>query len=96
MHKIPDGFLAVADKAYRGEPGKVSHNANPLDDPETVALKNRIRARQETFFARVKSFKVIENRFGHKPVLDKHKLCFEAVSVLVQYDIDLGNPLFAL
>lgn len=95
MDMIPDGHLAVADKGLRGEPSKVSF-PNHLDPEEVAELKRRIRARQETFFARMKAFKSMSERFRHKPVLPKHKACFEAVAVLVQYGIDNGSPLFTL
>lgn len=90
---IPDGKLAVADKGYRGEPDTCSC-PNHLDDEDVAEIKKRIRSRMETFFSRMKSFKVLEDAFRHKPVMEKHKMCFEAVAVLVQYGIDLGFPLF--
>lgn len=95
MALIPDGFLAVANKAYKGEPTKVSF-PNHLDDLLIRRLKSRIRARQETFNARLKSFAVLDNPFRHKPVMEKHKACFEAVAVIVQYGIENGSPLFAI
>ena len=95
MNLIPEGKLVVADKGLRGEPNTVSF-PNSLDDDDVAELKKRIRARQETFFARMKSFKVLKESFRHKPVLEKHKACFEAVAVLVQYGIDNGFPLFRI
>lgn len=95
MGLIPDGFLAVADKAYRGEPKKAS-TPNILDDEFIRKLKSRIRARHETFNARLKNFKILSERFRHKPVLEKHKACFEAVAVIVQYSLELGSPLFTI
>jgi len=95
MALIPDGFYVVADKAYKGEPTKCSF-PNHFDDPLIRKLKSRIRARQETFNARLKSFAVLDNPFCHKPVMDKHKACFEAVAVIVQYGIENGSPLLAI
>ena len=95
MHLIPDGCLAVGDKGYKGEPNKVSF-PNHLDDEYVTELKKRIRARQETFFARMKAFKVLKESFRHKPVLPLHKACFEAVAVLIQYSIENGSPLFQI
>ena len=58
----------------------------------------RVKSRQETFFSRVKSFKIMKNRFRHgkRGTADKllrHKHCFESVVVLLAYDIE-HNPLF--
>ena len=94
MGMIPDGKYACGDKAYRAEPTKVTF-PNHLDNDEVAGLKKRIRARQETFFSRCKSFAILRERFRHKPVLEKHKACFEAVAVVVQCGIDAGFPLFA-
>lgn len=90
---IPDSLLAIADKAYRGEPLKASC-PNSFDDDDVREFKKRVRARHETFNARLKSFHVLSGKFRHKPVMDKHKACFKAVAVIVQYGIELGNPLF--
>lgn len=92
---VPIGKLVIADKAYRGEPKFVSF-PNHLDEASITELKKRVRARQETFFGRMKSFAILENTFHHKPVLERHKCCFEAVAVLVQYGIDNRRPLFTL
>jgi hypothetical protein len=92
-HLIPEGKLVVADKALRGEPATASV-PNHLDDEDVAELKKCIRARQETFFSRMKAFHVLKEPFRHKPVLEKHKACFEAVAVLIQYGILNGSPLF--
>ena len=90
MALIPDGKLVVADKVYRGEPAIVSF-PNHLDHQATRDPKSRIRARQETFNARLKNFSVLDQAFRHTPVMEKHKACFEAVAV-----IEPGSPLFAI
>lgn len=95
IHRIPDGFYVIADKGYRGEPGKVSH-PNRLDDDEVREFKKRVRARHETFNARLKAFEVLNQRFRHKPVMHLHKACFEAAAVIIQYSMELGSPLFDL
>ena len=90
---IPEGRFAVGDLGYRGEPANMTY-PNALDPEDVAELKRRISARQETFFSRMKSFKVLKVPFRHKPVMQRHKRCFEAVAVLVQYSIDNGSPLF--
>lgn len=93
-HLIPPGKFVIADKAYRGD--ETASPPNHLDEEDIAELKKRNRARQETFNSRLKSFKVLDDKFRHKPVMEKHKACFEAVAVLVQYGIDCGFPLFVI
>lgn len=95
MDMIPEGLLAIVDKGYRGEPLKASA-PNSLDDDDVREFKKRVRARHETFNARLKSFAILSEKFRHKPVLYKHKACFEAVAVIAQYSLELGSPLFTL
>lgn len=90
---IPNGKFAITNKGYRGEPATASC-PNHLDDDDVREFKKRVRARHETFNARLKSFAVLSGKFRHKPVMDRHKACFEAVAVIVQYTIELGSPLF--
>lgn len=80
-----------------GEPSKIITTRKG----QSVELKKwlgRVKSRQETFFSRVKSFNVMKNRFRHgkrgtKDKMNRHKLCFESVVVLLAYDIEI-NPLF--
>ena len=80
-----------------GEPSKIITTRKG----QSVELKKwlgRVKSRQDTFFSRVKSFNVIKNRFRHckrwtKDKMNRHKLCFESVVVLLAYDIEI-NPLF--
>ena len=90
MSKIPDGKRAIGDSGYKGEPSKVA-TKNHLDSEEVAKFKNRVRARHENFNGRIKFDKVLDERFRHG--LDKHKVCFEAVCVLTQYELENGNPL---
>ena len=88
---IPVGKKAIGDRGYRGEQGKVSIR-NPHDSAEVKAFKKRARARHETFNGRIKNFKVLEERFRHG--VDKHQSVFEAVCVILQYEMENGHPLF--
>ena len=54
--------------------------------------QSRARARHETFNSRIKNFGCLEQRFRHG--MEKHRICFEAVCVIVQYQMDNGAPLF--
>lgn len=93
LDSIPDGRKVIGDKGYRGEPDKIS-TPNLHDSLIVHEYKGRARARQETFFKRIKDFQIIQQRF--RSDIAKHKIAFEAVCVLVQYDIENGHPLFAV
>lgn len=50
---------------------------------------------QESLNAKLKTFKCLDSaRFRHGEA--KFKLCFEAVAVLTQYRMELGDPVFAI
>jgi len=98
--KIPAGSRAVADNGYR---------ADDLDD--SLALPNahapkpvrkflqRARARHETLYSRMKVFSVLSDRFRCKHPHDrdpKHKTCFEAVAVIIQFQMENDSPLFCV
>ena len=101
--KMPDGKYATADRGYRGEPKL--RLPNTRDAPLVKDFKKRSQARHETFNARLKSFKILSTRFRHRhshkgnqsaTCHDNHKSAFEAVCILMQYDMENGHPLFAI
>jgi hypothetical protein len=101
--KMPEGKYATADRGYLGEP--MLRTPNPCDTQLARDFKKRSQARHETFNSRLKSFKILSTRFRHshnprksQPVTchDKHKAAFEAVCVVLQYDMENGHPLFAV
>ncbi|KAI2492569.1 hypothetical protein MHU86_21990 [Fragilaria crotonensis] len=89
--KTPDSRKGIADQGYRGEK-YILCTPNSHDTLELRTFKSRARARHETFNARIKTFACLDQRFRHG--MDKHKVCFEAVCVIVQYQLELGSPLF--
>jgi hypothetical protein len=89
--KVPDGKFVIGDKGYRGEADKVM-TPNAHDFKAVRDFKGRARARHESFNKRMKNYKVMDNRFIHGE--DLHKVCFDAVLVLSQYQMDMGEPLF--
>jgi SRSO17 transposase len=93
MSKIPAGKHVIGDQGYRGEPGTIS-TRNRFDTPAVKKLKCRTKARHESFNSRIKDFKVLDERFRHG--LQKHKACFEACCVIVQYDLDNGRAMFTV
>jgi DDE superfamily endonuclease len=90
---IPPGRKVIADKGYRGEPDKIS-TPNPHDSVTAELYKRRARARHETFNKQIKAFKILGEQFRHE--LSCHKIAFEAVCVLIQYDIELETTLLEI
>lgn len=90
--KIPVGKRAIADKGYRGEIGKTS-TPNTHDQKDLAKFKSRARARHESFNGRrIKNCACLDVRFRHG--VKKHQTVFEAVCVIVQYQLENGSPLF--
>lgn len=89
--KIPPNRLAIVDNGYKGTDVKAS-KPNPLDSKELRKFKSRARSRQECFNSRIKTFKCLKDEFRHGE--SKHKICFEAVVVICQYQLEHGSPLF--
>jgi hypothetical protein len=89
--KILAGMKGIADRGYRGEKHILS-TPNNLDDKELCAFKSRARARHETFNRRLKNFKCLAEHCRHK--IAKHKILFEAVAVICQYQMEFGSELF--
>jgi hypothetical protein len=101
--KLPAGKHATADRGYRGEPAL--RLPNERDTKLAKDFKKRSQARHEMFNARLKSFEILNTRFRHShngrkqqavTCHDNHKAVFEAVCVLLQYDMENGHPLFAV
>jgi len=91
--KMPAGKKAVADRGYVGEAGARNLSMrNTFDSKAVRDFKRRVRARHENFNARLKSFQILDGCFRHG--VKKHKTVFEAVCVIVQYDMENGHPLF--
>lgn len=95
LSRIPDGKKIIADQGYVGEPDKVA-TRNTFDCPELKEFKKRVKARHETFNGRLKVFAILDESFRstgpHR--MDKHKVVFETCCVIVQYEMENGQPLF--
>ena len=86
-----NGKLGVADLGYRG--GKhVLAIPNSHDSEDVREFKSRVLSRHETFNGKVKNYDCLSGRFRHD--LKKHKLCFDSVVLIGQYQMDHGSPLF--
>ena len=88
--KIPERKRVIADQGYTNEAAISTRNRGDSNE----AFKRRTRARHETFNGRIKAFKILAERFRNG--VDKHKIVFEAVCVIVQYDMENGHPMFAV
>ena len=101
-HKVPDGKRLVGDSGYVGEATKVSttlggHRA------ETKKLFARFKSRQESLFRYYKALDIMGgSSFRHKGKqgggsrerMAVHGLVFDAITVVIQYNLESGFPLF--
>ncbi len=88
--RMSSNLHIIADNGYPGKPNLLIPNR---DDSQAVKkFKSHARARHETFNCRIKVFKALSQTFRHN--LKRHQSAFEAVCVLVQYQIECGSPLF--
>jgi hypothetical protein len=89
--------LCIADRGYRSkfaDEQELFSTPNSMDSKELENFKSRARLRQETFNGRLKNFCSLSAPFRHG--FNKHKFVFEAVVVIVQYQMDNGSPIFAV
>lgn len=95
--QLPPGKKAIADSGYAGMPEKVTITKGG-QSKDLKGFLGRAKNRQESIHTRFKSFNVLSGCFRHgqstKSKLDLHKMCVEAVCVIVQYDMENGNPIF--
>jgi len=90
------GKKVLGDKMCNGHPEECS-TFNALDTKPVKIMKARIQMRHEQFNNVVKSFNVMKHAFRHKPnKIEKHKMCFEAATVMCCYRMEHGEPLFDL
>jgi len=96
--KIPPGKKVVADRIYgskKKEDAEVSKKfalPNLCDSKVLANFKTRVRNRHESFNGRLKDFNALSDTYRHSQ--KRHSHVFEAVCVLVQYEMDNGSPLF--
>lgn len=98
--KIPEGKRLIGDSGYLGEPDKVTTTLGG-HSKEVKAFLARAKSRQETVFTRYNNFKILNDGFRHgknglKAKLKLHKSVFDAISVVIQYDLESGHPLFSM
>ena len=63
-----------------------------MDSKEFGSFKRRARLRLEIFNGRMKFFEIVNHIFCHSQL--KFKDAFEAVAVIIQYQMGNGQPVF--
>jgi len=95
--RMPAGKRAIVDRGYRtterDEMGMFTYPDN-MDSRKLGNFKSRARLRHETFNGRLKKFNILSQTYRHPH--EKHKFAFEAIVVIVQYQMDNGAPIFAV
>jgi len=89
--KVPAGKKIVTDKLYNGY-GSCFVTPNPRDPKPLRKFKDRCRARQESVNMRLKRYEILAGVYRHKRAY--HTVIFRAVCVIVQYEMELGEPIF--
>ena len=86
------GKKVIADKGYKGYPKLISL-PNSYDTKEVSKFKSRARCRQEKLNGKIAEFECMNN-IGFRHSKEKLQACFEAVAVIVQYKMEMGEPLY--
>jgi hypothetical protein len=90
---IPEGRRVIADNGYASSQERNTISTPNSHDPRDVRkFKSRARARHESFNAKIKNFRSLAEQFRHG--VTNHKIVFEAVCVICQYQLENGSPLF--
>ena len=83
-----DSGYVAGDPEFCLTPKGIWHPAEKQD------LRNRLRARQETVNTRLTNFQAMSNVWRHGTT--RHAMAFRAILVMVQIQIENGNPLFEI
>ena len=93
---IPEGKKVVVDRVYGTKKTPDDHAKlslpNLCDDKKTANFKARLRCRHESFNGRIKQWRSLYDTYHHAS--STHASVFEAVCVIVQYQMENGSPLF--
>ena len=94
--KIAPNKKVVADGGYvSSEPGMhILATPNPMDSKELMRFKSQIHLHHETFNGWIKFLCCLGLPFHH--CIDKHKIAFEAVCIIIQYQMDNGAEVYAV
>lgn len=101
-HKIPEGKRLVADSGLVGEPTKISTTLGG-HSAEVKELFARFKSRQESLFRGYKVLDILGGRAfrnkgprrgGAQGKMALHGMIFNAITVVMQYGLENGSPLF--
>lgn len=93
--QLPEGKKAIGDSIYEGIPGKV-RCVRRGQSKKTRGFLNRALARQESYHERLAVYQTLSTKFRHNVnKMVQHKMCAEAVNVIVHYDMKY-HPLFEI
>ena len=91
--KMHAGQLGIANKGYRGEATLLAIPSSH-DMDEVREFKGRALARHEKFNGQLKNFGCVSGQFRHHcEGFEKHQMCFEAIAVVCQHQLENGSPL---
>ena len=101
MGIIPAASKGIADNGYRSKEDMMeAYLAFPNSCAPRVLRKflQRSRSRHESLYSRMKNFEVLNQRFRSKHADRdiRHKACFEAVAVTLQFQMENGSPLMSV
>ena len=88
---ISTGKRAIGDSGYPGHPEVIS-TPNNHDSSKVKKFKSRALKRHEKFNGMIKAFDCLKGRFRHS--VDRFEQCMEAVCVVCQYKMDMGDRLY--
>ena len=89
---MPEGKRGIGDGAYQSLNERMAVHRDG-HSKEMTNFINRVRARQESFYNRLKTFGILSNFRGNWNKKGQHQMFFEGCAVLVQYDMENGHPL---
>ena len=91
---IPAGKKAITDGGYNDKKDPKLSQPNSHDTEALRTFKARARMRQEAFHSRLKRFHCITDNFRHG--IERHGVCFVAVSVICAYEMELVSPMWSV
>lgn len=102
MKCMPKGKMLIADSIFKA--GRKAHQRDKVgmfsipsstDDAKLKRFKSRARARHESFNGRLKCFSCLAQSYRGTDEA-KHGAAFRAIAIIVQYQMDLGSPIFEI
>jgi hypothetical protein len=88
---LATGKRGIADGGYPGNPELLS-TPNHHNSKAVKKFKSRALKRHEKFNGMTKNFDCLSGRFRHS--VERFSQCFEAVCVICQYQLEMGDPLY--